>query len=427
MMKKVVLGIMLVLLAGISTVNAQGIEFFEGSFEDVLKKAQAEKKNVFIDFYAVWCGPCKQMSKEVFPDAEVGTYFNEKFVCYKINAEDKAFSVQVGKYKIEAYPALVITDAQGNLLGQQFGALDKAHFIKFAKTVNKDLLGFKEMYDKLKTEKDNNQLIQAILLEAPDFLAQQQPGSNYDRWSLRIERLYADYRKKKTLGDMMNPTDFAILMTYHPEADKNDEVLNYIMKNYDSVVRGVGQDAVYRYVFTLNTLLIQNLARKGDLDYQKQLERLKGDMKPVYDSLMNFNGKDVYTGMKYLYDGEYHIYSKKDVDTYFGMMDQYFSMLGEAASFGDYRTAINAVYESLEGKLTPKICTKFISWITLALQGEVPSGDQMEMLIMAGDCYKIMLDKENARKCYNQAYMLSLQFNNPGLSAAVKKYLTDLE
>lgn len=426
-MKKGILSVILLLLLGISTANAQGIQFFKGSFEEVFKKAQAEKKKVFIDFYTVWCGPCKLMSKEVFPDAEVGAYFNEKFISYQINAEDKAFAAQVSKYKIEAYPGLVITDASGVAIATQFGALDKAHLIKFAKMANGEVLGFKEMYDKLKTDKNNDQLVQALLLEAPDFMVKQEPGSNYDRWSLRIERLYADYRKKKPLADMMNPTDFAILMTYHIEADKNDEILNYIMKNYDSVVRAVGQNSVYKYVFTLNTMLLQNLARKGDMDYLKCLERLKGDMKPVYDSLMNFNGADVYTGMKYMYDGEYYIYNKKDFDTYFSLMDKYFSMLGTTIKHNDYRSAINAVFEALEGKLTPKVCTKFISWITLALQQEVPTSDQMELLIMAGDCYKTMQDKENAKKCYNQAYVLSLQFNNPGLSAAVKQYLTGVE
>ena len=55
------------------------------------------------------------------------------------------------------------------------------------------------------------------------------------------------------------------------------------------------------------------------------------------------------------------------------------------------------------------------------------ASSRMEMLLMLGDCHKMQQDKENAKKCYNQAYMLSLQFGNPGLSAAVKRYMADLE
>ena len=32
---------------------------FKGTFEEALKKAQAEKKDLFVDFYADWCGPTK--------------------------------------------------------------------------------------------------------------------------------------------------------------------------------------------------------------------------------------------------------------------------------------------------------------------------------------------------------------------------------
>lgn len=426
-MKKIIFVGIVLFLTTLCPAKGQGIQFFQGSLEEVFKKAQAEQKKIFFDFYTVWCGPCKLMSRDVFTNAEVGTYFNDKFVNYQINAEDKKFSEVVKAYKIQAYPTLLILDASGNVAGEQQGALDVAHFLKFARTVNGDILTFEKMYDKLKTDKDNEQLVQALLLEAPDFISGLQEGSNYDRWSLRVERLYADHRKKKSLDKMMNPTDFAILMTYHPEADKEDEILNYIMQNYADVVKKVGQNAVFKYVFTLQTVLIEKLARKGDTDYLKCLERLKGDMKPVYDSLMNFNGTDAYTGMKCLYDGDYYIYNKKDVDKYFGLRDDYFRMLGNTVTPLEYRNAVDAMYEALNGKFTPKVAAKAIEWITVALQGDMESGDRMEVLLMLGDCHKMQNDKENARKCYNQAYMLSLQFNNPGLSARVKQYGAELE
>ena len=53
-------------------VCAQGVNFRPLSYTEAIELAAKENKMVFIDFYTTWCGPCKRMSKEVFPQQEVG-------------------------------------------------------------------------------------------------------------------------------------------------------------------------------------------------------------------------------------------------------------------------------------------------------------------------------------------------------------------
>ena len=76
-------------LVGISF-NAQskdGINFHTKNLEEAKKLAQQENKLIFIDLYTTWCGPCKLMKKNTFPDAELGAFFNKTFISLSIDAE----------------------------------------------------------------------------------------------------------------------------------------------------------------------------------------------------------------------------------------------------------------------------------------------------------------------------------------------------
>ena len=67
--------------------NTKGIVFFNGNFNEALAQAKKENKVLFVDFYAVWCVPCKRMAKTVFTLDEVGRYFNQHFISIQIDAE----------------------------------------------------------------------------------------------------------------------------------------------------------------------------------------------------------------------------------------------------------------------------------------------------------------------------------------------------
>ncbi|HLU87988.1 MAG TPA: thioredoxin family protein, partial [Taishania sp.] len=44
----------------------KSIQFEEGDWNSIVAKAQSANKPIFVDAYAVWCGPCKWMSATVF-------------------------------------------------------------------------------------------------------------------------------------------------------------------------------------------------------------------------------------------------------------------------------------------------------------------------------------------------------------------------
>lgn len=111
----------LLIVALAPALSAQGIQFFEGSWADAKAKAAKENKHIFVDAYATWCGPCKMLAKDVFPQAEVGTFFNEKFVNVKIDVE-KGEGVQfAADYSVTAMPTLFYFAPNGELVHKTLG------------------------------------------------------------------------------------------------------------------------------------------------------------------------------------------------------------------------------------------------------------------------------------------------------------------
>ncbi|MBS1950106.1 MAG: hypothetical protein OJF59_000145 [Cytophagales bacterium] len=60
------------------------------SFEEAVEKSKTEKRKIFIDVFTEWCGWCKVMDKNTFPDPEVAKLLNEKYYAVKLDAEQTA-------------------------------------------------------------------------------------------------------------------------------------------------------------------------------------------------------------------------------------------------------------------------------------------------------------------------------------------------
>ena len=120
---------LLAFLAVSPMVWGQGVQFEEISFEQALAKAKKENKMVFIDCYTSWCGPCKRMTKNVFPLQEVGEYMNPKFVNLKVDMEKGEGPELQRKYRVRSYPTFLILDAEGKVVHKFRGATGPKTFM----------------------------------------------------------------------------------------------------------------------------------------------------------------------------------------------------------------------------------------------------------------------------------------------------------
>ena len=115
----------LVAIAAHSQVN-----FVKGDIEDIKKYAAMQGKFIFIDVYATWCMPCKQMAREAFYDKEVSELMNAFFVNVQVDIEKEGRSI-ADKYKVEALPTTLIIDTTGATIAQNVGYDGVKLFIKF--------------------------------------------------------------------------------------------------------------------------------------------------------------------------------------------------------------------------------------------------------------------------------------------------------
>lgn len=122
------------LLFATSVVSAQGMEFFDGTWSEALKKAKKENKLVFLDCYSAWCGPCSNMAKNIFPLKEVGDLYNANFINVKYNMEVDFGIVLCKRYNIVSYPTLLYVNPEGFVVEIGAGFRSAEDFIALGKS-----------------------------------------------------------------------------------------------------------------------------------------------------------------------------------------------------------------------------------------------------------------------------------------------------
>ncbi len=120
--------------------SANGIKFNETSWKEIVKKAKAEKKLIFMDAYTTWCGPCKMLQARVFPDKELGTFFNENFVNAAIDMETDEGVRLSSIYEVQGYPSLFFIDPNtGKIVKSLLGYQDIPTLLSLGKKVAKKI------------------------------------------------------------------------------------------------------------------------------------------------------------------------------------------------------------------------------------------------------------------------------------------------
>lgn len=112
-------------LKGATLSGPNGIHW-ESSLNNSLKKAQTSKKPLFVDFYADWCGYCKEMDRTTYRDPAVIS-LTRRFVCVRINVDKQEALTQ--KFGVDGLPTLLFLDPSGNEKKRIEGLVPTKHLL----------------------------------------------------------------------------------------------------------------------------------------------------------------------------------------------------------------------------------------------------------------------------------------------------------
>jgi len=147
--------------------SQQSIKFENSDFTAILAKAKAEKKLIFLDAYAAWCGPCKLMEKNVFTDKAVAEYYNKNFINAHFDMEKGEGPNLASKYGIRSYPTLLFLNSEGEIVGKELGYIKTEEFLELGKKNNNPKLVNTNLKDEfLKGNLDQPTLLSFISLYA---------------------------------------------------------------------------------------------------------------------------------------------------------------------------------------------------------------------------------------------------------------------
>lgn len=210
-----------------STLSAQGIDFFHGTFEEALAKSKEEGKPIFVDAFAVWCGPCKRMAKTVFTDQKVGEFYNANYVNMKLDMEKGEGLKFRQKYPVSAFPTLFYIDSNGEVLHKIKGAQPVDGFLQLGAAVlnkvdhSKD---FAKEYEKGKRD--------------PEFILEYITALNKSKKSsLKVANKYLTKKK-----DYSNPTNLKIIYEATTQADSR--IFDMLVKHKKGIEKLYTKEAV---------------------------------------------------------------------------------------------------------------------------------------------------------------------------------------
>jgi thioredoxin-related protein len=356
---------------------AQGIEFEHETFKEALAKAKKENKLVFMDCYTTWCGPCKYLAKTIFPQKEVGDYFNKNFVNVKMDMEKGEGIELCKKYGVSSFPTLLFIDVNGNAVHKLVGGMPAEDLIKGGKAALNPEMRIGNLRAKYENGNRDLEFLMTYLNAVKAI---------YDRESMRI--VAKEIINKTSLEKYMNKEQFYVIsvakFTYKSKEFK------YLLKNKDKV-KEITDDFGYAKLYgDAYKKHMQQFAKecKSLKDLNREVDRCNKEF-PIY------NVENTKKNLKYTY----YIANDQLQTWYDAKIKDAETLKGDKGYIYTYNGICDEILRSPKLAADKEIVDDFIKI------AQVFAADKKEGIIMGNimlaKLYLHKKDKKNAEKAFD--------------------------
>lgn len=222
------IGFLCLLLISSAIVQGQTVSFVDNaSWQQIQQRARQEQKYIFVDCFATWCKPCREMDAKVYTAGEVAKVTNDKFISVKVqmdstgidNDQVKSWRPEAAllqkKYGVSSFPTYLFFAPDGRLVHRGLGLMNPSTFVNLLQQALDPATQYYTMVGKVY----NKQFL-------PDSVYEQLIRDSYvmkDEVGRRtVARAYIDRLEKLAReGRFDNGKAVAIINEYLSAGDKN--------------------------------------------------------------------------------------------------------------------------------------------------------------------------------------------------------------
>jgi thiol-disulfide isomerase/thioredoxin len=394
--------ILVFIVLTITQANAQEVKFktpeTQKDWQEAINDAKKTGKDIFLDIYATWCGPCKAMDANVYTDSAVAEFYNSYYINLKVDGEGEFGKIIATRYKLSAYPSLYYINADEKLIHELVGYRDPEAFINAGKIV-KD---FGKRYIELDTLYNSLTLND---LQTDEFMDILSILGKKDVLSILAGIKIKNYSE----ADILDPANKSVVMAVVSEMDSFP--VYTVMKNSLPLKTLWGQEDFNQYLSEAFDLTMQKAVESRD---SVLMEKIAGKFVPVYmmDNPDRIPEATLTTRKIYFSQTE-------DWENYIKSVEKHYNDFEN----GNLRFLYQETYYIIENQLfNSKLLNKSLEWIEKVITIQ-PDFDSY-FLAAVVNTYRD--DKEAAQLWMNKAESVAVSDDEKASLEELKKYLETL-